>query len=310
MSREHGVQDEETGVGFSVAPERGGELSSLRVRVNGAWRELLHRGGDFSPPTPGAWRGRAPWLFPAAGRSVVAGRPGFWRLGGVERAMPIHGFVKDREWDLLSASADAVTCRFLSDRDSRALYPFDFRLTAAYRLAGRGLTARLTVDASRSNAGPMPFSLGNHLTLALPLLPGGDARSCVVRSPASKIELLTSEGLLSGAVEPAPYAKGAALGADPRLFDLVLGGFPEGGCWAELEDPSAGLTARVSQREADGARRGETEHFRFVFYSDAGRSFFCVEPWYGRPDSLNDARGAILLPPGESFAWEMTVTLR
>ena len=199
--------------------------------------------------------------------------------------MPIHGFARDHAWEALSSSP--IVVRHQSGPQTRSLYPFDYQLTVTYALIPGGLSAKAEVVAAASNSQPMPFSLGNHLTLALP---HGD---CSVATPAHKILELTGAGMLSGDSRRAEYAEGRGLKEDPALFDMVLGSFPPRQCWAELRDPR-GLTVRVTQRP----------NAYFVFWSDAGKSFFCLEPWHGLPDTRMTA-----LAPGARFVWEMTLTV-
>lgn len=249
---------------ITISPETGGELSS--VRFGGA--ELLYKGGS------GGWRGGAPWLFPAVGRTK----------GG---RMPIHGFVMDRRWTE-DTEGGARVCRLWSDAATRASYPFDFILTARYGLRGSAVTAELEVEASRCNDGPMPFSVGNHLTLAIP-----GAGACVVRTEAREVRELTPESFLSGTTRSAGLERGVSLKDDPRLADLVLGGFAED-CWVEIQ--GAGRTLRVVQR-------AESEERLFVLWADEARRFLCVEPWYGGPDSLNTGKGLLQLWPGSRYTW-------
>lgn len=248
---------------ITVSPETGGELSS--VRWKGA--ELLYKGGS------GGWRGGTPWLFPAVGRTK----------GG---RMPIHGLVLDRRWTE-DTEGGARVCRLWSDAETRAGYPFDFVLTARYRVTEQEVSAELEVEASGCNEGPMPFSAGNHLSLAFP-----DAGACVVRTEAKEVRELTPESFLSGATRPADLERGVSLKDDPRLADLVLGGFAED-CWVEVE--SQGRRLRVSQ--AAGPEN------LFVLWADQTRRFLCVEPWYGGPDSLNTGKGLLQLWPGSRYTW-------
>ncbi|OGS38068.1 MAG: hypothetical protein A2506_08860 [Elusimicrobia bacterium RIFOXYD12_FULL_66_9] len=296
------VFDEEAGLSFAVSPTFGGEFASLRVRRANRWVELLHRANRFDRPRAG-WRGRAPWLFPAVGRSIRAGRPGSYALGGRVYPMPIHGFVKDRAWELSSVDKRSVVCVAASDAETRKMYPYDFELTVVYSLLPDGFSARAEVVSAPSNPGSMPFSFGNHLTLAIPFGPGGDGGACIVRSPASKELFLSDKGLLTGGSAPSPCRSGRVLRDDPRLCDMVLGGFPAGECWAELSDP-ASFGVRVRQSVL-----GDAGHARFVFYSDGGRTFFCPEPWYGDPNSLNGGSSLVRLAPGERFDWEMEITV-
>ncbi len=268
------------GLRAEIAPGQGAELVSLRA----GGRELLHRSSS-------GWRGGAPWLFPAVGRSFHA-QLGRWAFQGRVYEMPIHGFVMERGWELVSADARAVVCRVRGDGRSRRLYPFDFELTVAYVISGRRLTARVGVAAAVANAGPMPFSIGNHLTLAVK-----DPSACVVATPAKERLLLDGRGLLTGKREAVSYDAGKSLAEDAMLHEQVLGGY-EGEAWALVRLGGAAL--KVTQR-------GGPEP-RFVFYSD-GKSFLCPEPWCGEPNSLNTGRGIVSLPPGAAFDWEMELSL-
>ena len=154
----------------------------------------------------------------------------------------------------------------------------------------------------------MPFSIGNHLSLNIPLVPGGDPGAVVIRTPARKEFLLSERGLLSGESRAVDFGAGVRYGDRPGLADCVLGDFP-GEVYAEVIDPS-GFGLRVSQRELpSGEARTSPEHFYFVFYGDAQRTFLCPEPWYGGPNSLNERRGTVELEPGGVFRWEMAIEL-
>lgn len=276
---------------FSVSPASGGEIQSLQRLWRGAWIELLYHGQE-------GWRGGAPWLFPAVGRSASARGMGFWRHGAKDYPMPIHGFAMSQAWDG-TLDRGAIVCKTKSSAETRVLYPFDFELRAEYSLMKNGLRARLEVSASRDNREPMPFSVGNHLTLKLP------SKACRVRTSAQEEALLTDSSLLSGEKSPVNYQAGVALGDAPRLLDCVLGKFPSSDAWAELVD-LASFGVRVGQKADNGA---SAEHFHFVFYGDIERGFFCPEPWYGGPNSLNELKGVVSLKPGARFGWEMTLEM-
>ena len=76
----------------TVSPSAGGELVSLAC--DGA--ELLHCPSAASV-AGGAWRGRAPVLFPAVGRQAG----GRWPRG----RMPLHGFAQDAAFDVVKSVA-------------------------------------------------------------------------------------------------------------------------------------------------------------------------------------------------------------
>ena len=61
------LRDEEAGLEISIAPEKGGETSSLRVRAGEEWVETLYLANDYAPRE--GWTGKAPLLWPATGRN-------------------------------------------------------------------------------------------------------------------------------------------------------------------------------------------------------------------------------------------------
>lgn len=294
------LRDDEAGLELSASAETGGELSSVRVRFEDRWVELLDRAREPSPPAPGRWRGRAPWLFPAVGRSRVGGRLGFWLHGGRERPMPLHGFAMDRPWEALPPEPRRLAYRLTGGPADREAYPFAFELTSSYELRPGGLLAALEVSASPDNLEAMPFSVGNHLTLRLPFGSATRPEDCVLRSTARERWGLTREGFLTGRRDAVDLAGGVRLGSDPSLLDAVLGGF-SGDAAVEVADPGS-FAVRVAQQAG--------ERTFFVLWGDLRRGFFCPEPWLGGPDSLNERTGIVELDPGGRFRWEWRLLVR
>lgn len=334
-------RDEERGLEFTVSPETGGELSGLRVRRGDAWVQVIFRAEDFDRRPRGLWRGRCPWLFPAVGRNYLPEQLsrvkltradeqlGSWEWGGRPYAMPMHGFAMGRVWEPLGSGAADVACRLESGPQSRLFYPFDFELVARYgflddgalrdspgltnvssrsSISGPGVFARLEVSASERNEEPMPFSVGNHFTLALPFGSTSAPGDCRLRTPARQSWDLTPQSLLAQTTRPAGLAEPLALGLGSALMNAVLAGFEWEDSWVEVSDP-ASFSVRVSHREIVETAVPFTapEHYRFVFWGDLLAGFFCAEPWYGAPNSLNDHQGIVRLPPGARFSWEMRV---
>ncbi|MBI5201457.1 MAG: hypothetical protein HY925_07725 [Elusimicrobia bacterium] len=309
-------RSEEQGLEFGVSPETGGELASLKVRRGSAWKELLFRAEDLERRKRGLWRGRCPWLFPAVGRNYLPDQLrrvaatgadevlGSWALKGKPLAMPMHGFAMNKVWEPLGGGAADVACRLENGPDGRLFYPFDFELVARYGFLDEGgVYARLEVSASDRNEGPMPFSVGNHLTLAL--------KEARLRTPAKKAFDLSRQSLLAGTSRAAGLEEPIKLEPRSPLLNAVIGDFDWEEAWVEL-DLGEGLIATVSQHEVVQTAVPFTspEHYYFVFWGDLEAGFFCPEPWYGGPNSLNDRRGVVELAPGARFSWELRLRLK
>ena len=293
-----------------LAPEQGGELAGLQLLRPGPPRELLYRGRDYSRQ-PG-WSGKAPILWPATGRNLATGEVrqgngdlGSWRVDGELRPMPIHGFARDLPWAVEAARPDRVRLVLRDGPQTRASFPFGFRLETTYGVEPAGLLIRQRVGAAPQNRRPMPFSIGNHITFAVPLVPGGAAARVVVRTPAMRRVMLDAAGYPTGEVASVPFPT-TPLGALPPRTAIALSGYRPLTAWASLEDP-AGLTVRISHR-ADRWPAGDPVLFNL--WGDPAAGFFSPEPWVGKQNSLASGDGAIQLNPGEVWTWEIRVAVR
>ena len=319
------LSDEAHGVRISVVPGAGGEMASLRCKTGNRWRELLYRALDYRSTPPDGWDGRAPLLWPAVGRSFTAEQIARWRKtgrkpggcraapGGRVRAFPIHGFARHSAWTLDSCGSDdrsaQATCSLRSSPKTRKLYPFDFDLHVTYRLARARITCRYEVIAG-ANACPMPFAIGNHISFRVPLGGRGRYEDCVIRTPARRKYLLTELGLLSGRTKRVALSRPANL-TEAIYGDTFLGGYTRRNGWVELCDP-AGITLRVSHAETPvrGNLLAREQDMHFVFWGNRACGYFCPEPWIGAPNALNTGRGLVMLPPGQTFVWEMRLALK
>ena len=134
----------------------GAELCSLSG-VDGV--EAIWQAG---PP----WLRHAPVLFPIVGKLTND----TLRVDGREYHLTQHGFARDRDfaWGYRTDTA----CRLMlgDDAETRAIYPFGFRLEVEYELHADTLSMAFTVE--NTGDAPLPASLGAHPAFNWPLLPG------------------------------------------------------------------------------------------------------------------------------------------
>jgi len=313
------LEDRVGGLRACVAPFAGAELASLQTRFGGHWLELLHRAENFDPTR--SWQGRAPWLWPAVGRSYspktlaralkTGVRPTVfdWKLGRRTLPMPLHGFVMERRWRVTRIRADdglaTVECELGDNAATRVFFPFAYLLTITTEVGADGLKSTFTVNAARSNKTPMPFCVGNHITLRAPLARRGAFNSVRVSAPTDKVRAALPLGL-AGAITKLDLRRGLSLG-DARTHSLFVGPFARRRAMVTVHDP-CGLRINVAHREIiSGAPKAPAGALGFVFWSVPTENFFCPEPWLGQPNDLNTRRTAVTLRAGERFAWEMVV---
>lgn len=297
-----------------IAPVHGADLAGLEVRRDGRWSQLLYRGMDYRP-TDG-WTGKAPILWPAVGRNFP-NAPGAggnsdilgWVRNGRMYPIPIHGFARDQAWRIVrrgSCDGSTFLTLALSDNDrTRSMYPFGFTLTSEYRIQRNALFIRQAVHAHRNNAGPMPFSIGNHITFRIPLLPGDDPRRTAISTPATEQVLTDGTGRPTGRVVTVSYARPRPLSSLQPLTPISLAGYPEGQEWVRLQDGS-GFSILIAHSED---RRPRGTPVLFNLWGDVPEGYFAPEPWVGKQNSLATGDGVIDLEPGGTYRWTIEVRI-
>jgi len=307
------LRDEVAGLEAAVAPSKGGELSSLRVRHRGQWIELLYRARDYTPVA--SWQGKAPLLWPATGRNRLAGeapdpadRAGSYSWRGRRYPMTIHGFARDLAWRVLTRqagpSAASVALGLEDTEETRQSYPFGFELRVEYRVAGGRLHVDYTVRASGGNTEDMFFSIGNHITFRVPFLEGTDPESMLFQTPSTVEYLKSAQRFPTGESKPRSFAEPARR----RDFDareaISLGGYEDKPSM-RLADPR-GLAVRITH-EATSVPAEPVVLFNI--WGDAREGYFSPEPWVGLQNSLNLQKGLVRLAPGERWEWKLELTI-
>ena len=158
LDQRHGIADL-----ARVVPGEGG-LPKVQVTTPAARGEIYLNGGQVTSWVPA---GQADVLFVSAASRWEAGRP---IRGGIpvcfpwfgnradDASAPAHGFVRSTVWRLESidrtTSGIAVTVATSSNDETRARWPFDFRLTLRATFG-----AALHVDLTTVNTGSAPVTI-------------------------------------------------------------------------------------------------------------------------------------------------------
>ena len=274
-----------------IAP-LGAELMALR---DAEGRDLLWNGD------PAFWTGRAPILFPTVGTLP----DDTYRLGDRTYTLPRHGFARRKTFEVAARGTDRATFRLEADDDTRAVYPFDFRLDLVFAIEG----ARLAMTAILDNTGtaPLPAGFGFHPAFRWPL-PYGEPRAehAIVfeEEEPAPIRRLGQGNLVSPEPVPTPV-RGRVLPLEDGLFrnDAII-----------MPDPA-------SRRLTYGAPRGPKLAIDYAdfpqlgIWTRPGAGYVCIEPWQsfatyaGFSGELWDKPGIVRLEPGERRRWTMGVTL-
>ena len=263
----------------------GAELSSI---VDNTGREYVWQGD------PSIWSGHSPILFPIAGRLLSDS----YVYNDTKYYLQKHGFARKSAFAIYSEDDDHATFTLAATEDTKRVYPFDFLLTADYRLNGKTLTVTNTVD----NIGTedMYFSFGAHPAFNIEI---GDR---VEFSEAEDFTtyLFNDLGLADGTKTIAENTNSITI--TDHIFDSDALFFEN------LKSTSATVVS-----EKDGALLKMT-YGKAPFlglWAKPGAPYVCIEPWHGfcdNPDvsgKLEEKPQIIKLGAGEKFVFSYTIEI-
>lgn len=245
------------------------------------------------------WGRRAPLLFPVVGAVAEA----HLRVGGGRFPMPKHGFARNREWEVVDATATQALFRLGDDESTRVHYPFAFELQLRFTLEPSGLR----MEAELRNPGPvaLPAQFGFHPAFRWPLLEGQarEAHALVFdEAEPDALRQLAGDFIAPGQRPTPVVARTLALKDDLFTEDALI--------W----DPVRSRGARFGV-PGEARLRVQWDAPSFACWTKPGAPFLCLEPWQGLADEVGftgdftDRPGVLSLAPGASAAWSMSLSM-
>lgn len=276
--------------------EKGAEQTSLKNKQTGL--EYLWQ-GDSS-----YWKRQAPVLFPFVGRL----KEDQYQYENKTYSMSQHGFARDRVFDVTSQSEAEVTLSLLSDKESKEIYPFDFRLSITYQLDKETVNVGYKVENINQDK-PMYFSIGGHPGFNVPL----------TDNTTFEDYYLSFSPKRSRTVIP---LKGAYIDYENRTLgqtntDITLR-------WSLFSDDA--LIYETKNKNVFSILSDKTKHGISVSFTDfpyvgiwspakLEAPLVCIEPWYGIADTadasglLEEKLGIQHLQAGEVFNCDYTIAV-
>jgi galactose mutarotase-like enzyme len=245
----------------AVIDTMGAELKSLRR--TSSEREYIWNGD------PTLWKRSSPLLFPIVG--TVGGDK--YRHDGMEYQLIRHGFARDMEFEIREQSDSEITMSLTASDSTRAVYPFEFELLVHYSLDGSTLKTNWTVRNLDSKT--MYFSIGAH-----------PAFNCNFQGLQGELDFGNTSSLKYHPIDAAGLYLDEEKTMDLDSGKLLLGD--------DLFAQDA-LIVEGGQAHSVGLLEDGKEYLRIDFDADIfglwspakmSAPFVCVEPWYGRCDSV------------------------
>ena len=257
----------------SIAP-LGAELKSLKNRETG--EEFIWQAD------PTVWGKSAPILFPITGLL----KEDKTTIGGVEYAIPKHGFARERLFEVLEQSESSVLFQLVADAQMRAVYPYDFTLQVGFELQGNQLVVNYRI--LNTGAEEMLFSIGSHPAFALDL---EQAALSDYYLEFSHPETLDLYGLTDNffAKKQDRFLDGVQqLALSPHTFDDD----------ALMFKNMASQMITLRRRHSDWALELDRRNAPHLgIWAKPNAAFVCIEPWLSYNDAA-DSDGCFEHKPG------------
>jgi galactose mutarotase-like enzyme len=253
-----------------VVPERGAIVTRFDV---GDTQVLYLDRATLEDATKNV-RGGIPFLFPTAGR--LEGD----RYGG--REMKQHGFARNLPFTVERRDARTVTLALVASDETRARFPFEFRVELTISVAGREL--RIAQRYQNRGGERMPLHVGFHPYFFVP--DGDKARA--------RVETRATRAFDNVQKRDVPFG-----GFDFTQPEVDLHLYDHGGSKSALYRPGAAAV------EIEGS----AEFGHWVIWTLAGKDFICVEPWSAPANALNRGDGLLWIEPGQERSLSLAIRL-
>lgn len=243
---------------------KGAELQSLYdTKTN---QEYMWKGD------PAFWGKHSPILFPIVG----ALKDDSYTYNGQTYKLPRHGFARDMIFEVETTNEAEAVFVLTDSQQTKAFYPFDFRLEVRYRLVEN--TIQVSYRIFNPARETLYFSIGGHPAFAVPLVPGTEYQDYYLEfSEPETVERWPISGNLID-ITPQPFlATEAKIPLRKELFyeDAIV-----------LKDLSSEAVSLLSEKTDRGLKFAFRGFPYLGIWAAKDAHFICIEPWCGIADSV------------------------
>lgn len=243
------------------------------------------------------WKGTCPILFPICG-----GLNGdTYRLDGSQYTLGRHGYIRFREFEVVSHSQTEIVFHSQSDAETMACYPFVHEFFVSFSLSDRSL--KVTYGVKNNDKKKMYFSVGAHEGYALDY-PTGDY--------SLVFDAHDQAPVYSDSFAPIDESSVAYTDDGSLVLTLTTEQFKDGSVmFHPLKSKKVSLVTKHSDKRVS-VDISEAEYL--VIWSVPDAPFLCIEPWNGISDpidfngDISEKEGIIGLLPNKCYSFNHTIT--
>ncbi len=277
------LSDRASGARMEVVPERGGIITQWDIQGT----PILYLDAErFSDPTKSV-RGGIPILFPICGNLP----DNSYQINAQTYRLKQHGFARDMPWVVSDRGVEPdgamLQLTLESTEDTLLNYPFDFQLQFTYRLKGNSII--LEQRFTNRSEQPMPFSTGQH-----PYFQVGSTAEA-----KSQLQLEIPAVQYSDNISKNDRTYNHDFDWSAPEIDAAFR--PVSAQQAVVIDPERRVMLNLTY---------DKPYSTLVFWTIAGESFYCLEPWSAPRNALNTGTDLITLAPGASETLTTTYTVQ
>lgn len=272
------LSDSEHQAELEVVPQRGGIVTQWRI----ADHDILYLDKERFANPDLSIRGGIPILFPICGDLPNNS----YTYQGTPYSLPQHGFARNLPWAVTqqsTQSAAELTLTLHSTAETRAVYPFEFQIDFTYRLKGNQL--EIVQRYTNRFDELMPFSTGLH-----PYFNVADKAQLQLTIPATQFQRKgeTALNVFSGSFD---FGEPEIDVAFPDVSSQV----------ASVGDP-------LQRRQL--LLRYDPMYSTLVFWTVAGKAYYCLEPWSAPRNALNSGHHLTHLEPGVTLETHVSLQVQ
>ena len=253
-----------------------GELT-IKIKAHGAeLSSIRHDDTEYLwQADPAFWKRHSPVLFPIVG-SVSEGR---FRVEGHEYKLSQHGFARDMDFELISATDNEVWYALHSSDETLAKFPYKFTLKIGYKIEGRKIHVMWRVENPAEEM--LDFQIGAHPAFFY----RGDAENGTKgyfkldRTDDLRVTLIGEKGCADVDHHyPAKLDTEGLLPIEADTFDRDALIFEE----SQLREVTL-----MDSHKKPFLKMSFTAPLVGLWAPSKESPFVCIEPWYGRCDRMN-----------------------